>query len=262
MSPARAVISVSPHPDDEILGAGATLLGLRDAGYRVLNLACSLGRPPDRTRRRAELVQACRIAGLELVIPESLPPIGSGDDLARAQTALSTAIADLLEQSGAQLIVGPSPHDGHHGHEVVGRAIRDAVQARDEPLEVMFWGLWSELPIPNVLVGFGEARLRELQRALAAHAGELARSRLDRLLESRATANAVLGAERVFGFGVAGAEYDYAELLTLVGWRSARGWRLLSPRVLDPRHPTGGSEGPEIGWWLHAPSVRQALRAQ
>ena len=44
MSPAPAVLAVSPHPDDELLGAGATLMALRDAGWRVINLAASLGR--------------------------------------------------------------------------------------------------------------------------------------------------------------------------------------------------------------------------
>ena len=45
------VLHLSPHPDDEVLGAGATLLGLRDAGHRVINLACSLGRPEQQERR-------------------------------------------------------------------------------------------------------------------------------------------------------------------------------------------------------------------
>jgi LmbE family N-acetylglucosaminyl deacetylase len=39
------VLHLAPHPDDEVLGAGATLLGLREAGHRVINLACSRGRP-------------------------------------------------------------------------------------------------------------------------------------------------------------------------------------------------------------------------
>ena len=57
------VLHLSPHPDDEVLGAGATLLGLREAGHRVINLACSLGRPEQQDRRRAEVTDACRRAG-------------------------------------------------------------------------------------------------------------------------------------------------------------------------------------------------------
>ena len=131
------VLSVSPHPDDELFGAGATLMTLRDAGWRVVNLACSLGRPADRARRRAELEQACRTARFELVIPDELPPIGRDDDLGLAQRVLGGTIASARRRFGAELIIGPSPHDAHHGHEVVGRAIRDAVESAGEPAHVM-----------------------------------------------------------------------------------------------------------------------------
>jgi LmbE family N-acetylglucosaminyl deacetylase len=261
MTSAPAVIAVSPHPDDELLGAPATLMALRDAGWEVVNLACSLGRPEDQERRRAELIAACRAAHFELVIPDGLAPIGADDDLDLAQSRLSGAIGELVQRYGARLIVGPSPHDGHHGHEVVGRAIRDAVETRGEPAEVMFWGLWGEVPIPNVFVGFGPDRLHEIQRALSSHAGELQRNRFDRLLESRAAANAVLGPERVFGFGSRGTAHEYAELLMQVAWTPSEGWKLTSARTLDPQSPRAcqGAQGADIGWWLHSRSIRSVL---
>ncbi len=255
----RPVLHISPHPDDELLGAPATLMALRDAGWRVINLACGLGREADRTRRRAELEQACRLAGFELVILETPPPIGAGDDLDAAQAALSDAFAAAIQDTGARLIAGPSPHDGHHAHEVVGRAIRDAVERQREPAHVLFWALWGELPLPNVLLPFGAARLHEIQRALAAHAGELARNRLDRLLSARAAASAVLGPERLFGFGSTGGGDLYAELLTDVSWSRETGWRLVPPHRFDPLLPAALEGGPEIGWWLHQRSARGRL---
>jgi LmbE family N-acetylglucosaminyl deacetylase len=214
-------------------------MALRDAGWRVVNLACSLGRPADRERRRAELREACRRAGFELEVPEGLPPIGAHDDLALAQPALSAAIADAAQDLDAPLIVGPSPHDAHPGHEVVGRAIRDAVEARGSSMNVMFWAIWGELPAPNVLVPFDADRLAEIQHALAAHAGELQRNRFDRLVESRAVAHAVLGPERVFGFGAPGSEHEYVELLTQVVWSPDASWRLTAPREFDASQPLG-----------------------
>lgn len=255
-------ISVSPHPDDELLGAPATLMAIRDAGWRVVNFACSLGRAADRERRRAELAAACRLAGFEVVIADPLVEIGAGDDLELAQHALAGALVELLERFESRLVVGPSPHDGHHGHEVTGRAICDAVESRGQPLEVMFWGLWGELPFPNLLTGFDADRLAEIERALAAHAGEIERNRFDRLLAGRSQANAVLGAERVFGFGASGRPYEYAELLTHASWSGDRGWRLAPAREFDAAHVAGAApaEGPEIGWWLRARSAADRLR--
>src|SRR5581483_1293741 len=101
----RSVLHVAPHPDDELLGAGATLMALRDAGWRVVNLACSLGRPEHAARRRAELVEACRLAGFELRIPPQLPPIGRDDDLLAAQPILAQLVAAAVAETGAELIV-------------------------------------------------------------------------------------------------------------------------------------------------------------
>jgi LmbE family N-acetylglucosaminyl deacetylase len=259
MTDPLVVVGVAPHPDDEILGAGATLMALRDAGWRVVILACSLGRAADRQRRRAELIEACRVAHFELVIADRAPPIQVADDLALVQKELQQSIADAMTQTGARLLVGPSPHDGHHGHEVVGRAICDAVESHGQPCQVMFWALWGELALPNLFVPFAATRLEELQRALAAHAGELARTSFDRLLAARAAANAVLGPERVFGFGSQGGSDRLAELLTSVTWNPDAGWRLTAARRLDPSRPLADGDGPEIGWWLRAPSARAQL---
>lgn len=256
----KTVLAVSPHPDDEIMGAGATLMALRDAGWRVINLACGFGRSGDVERRQRELELACRLSGFELRVPDDLPPIGAGDDLGRAQRVLAHAIAAARDATGAEALVGPSPHDGHHGHEVVGRAIRDAVELRGAPQHVLLWGLWADLPFPNLYVGFGRERLAELQRALAAHAGELARNRLDRLLEARATASAVLGPERVFGFGTSGSQQPYAELLTALEFDGR--WRLAPARTWDPAAGFTRRGGDDIGHWLHAPSLRTYALAE
>ena len=257
----RVVLSISPHPDDELMGAPAALMALRDAGWRVVNLACSLGRPADAHRRRGELAAACRQAGFDLNIPDQLPPIGRDDDLELARTALAAAIETAITSYRAELLIGPSPHDGHHGHEVVGRAMVDAVESLGQPIAVMFWGLWSDLAVANVLAPFDADRLAEIQRALRCHEGELGRNRYDRLLEARALANAVLGPERVFGHGTEGIEHEYAELLMHVTWSAGQRWRLTAPHLLDPPAPLGQEAGADLGWWLRAESVAGRLRS-
>ena len=79
------VLHCAPHPDDEAIGAPATLMALRDAGWRVVNLACGLGDPGRRRLREAELREACRLAGFEL-------RLGGGLD---GRAAVHEAIAEL-----------------------------------------------------------------------------------------------------------------------------------------------------------------------
>jgi LmbE family N-acetylglucosaminyl deacetylase len=245
-------LHLAPHPDDEAIGAPMTLLALRDAGHSVINLAVSLGRRADHERRLAEVREACRRADFDLVDTPRLA-IGGGDDRDAAQAELTHLVTRLVAERGVDVVVAPSPHDGHHGHEVVGRAARDAA-----PPRIWFWGLWADLPWPTFYAGFDEDALARAEHVLAAHAGELARNDYAALLRARAVANRTLGAERVFGFGSDVRPEPYAELLTEVIHDGE--WRTGGARTLDPADPLaaappgGAWRSIPIAWWLYGAS--------
>ena len=96
------VLHLSPRPDDELIGAPATLMAMRDAGWRVVNLACGLGAPDQRARREAELREACRRAGFELLIEDSAE--------------------EAIEALAPAIVISPGPRDRHPAHERVAAA--------------------------------------------------------------------------------------------------------------------------------------------
>ncbi len=257
------VLHVAPHPDDELLGAPATLFALRDAGHRVVNFACSLGRAADAPRRRAELAEACGRARFESLV--SRAPLGDEPQAppGRRRQAERRLAAELEELLGARpfgLVVGPSPHDRHPAHEIVGRAVRQALESGIGPDRWWMWGLWGELPFPTTVTIFGTERLEEITVALGAHGGELARNDYRDLLAGRARAARVLAAELVFGFGSVGLTGPYAEAVS-EGVRADRRWLLGAPRLLDTADLRVPPAGPAIDWWLHERSVADRLRA-
>ena len=184
----------------------ATLMALRDAGWRIVNLACGLGRPAQHQRRRAEVEEACRRAGFELLPCE--PPLALSArrrPRRRRGDARRRCSAPCCRRSIRRIVCAPSPHDGHHAHELVGRAARRALEAHPGPTPPLWlWGIWADLPFPTMIAPFDRARLAEIKHALAAHASEQARLPLDRLIEARAVLNAGVGEERVYGSGLAG----------------------------------------------------------
>ena len=258
MAEALTVLHLAPHPDDEVIGAPATLLRLHDAGHRVINLACSLGKVDQHDRRRAEVTEACRRAGFELRVPEPPVPMSSTDDLALAERTLTDEIRRLVETEDVGLVLAPTPHDGHHGHEVVGRAARNALAVDGAP-RLWMWALWGELPLPTVFVPFGEEELERATYALRAHAGEVNRNDYVNLLRCRGVSARVLGAERVFGFGEPERSARYADLLTEVQFSDGEWW------AGAPREPDPAAALPEIprdralGWWMDGPSFRARL---
>jgi len=256
------VLSVAPHCDDEVIGAPATLFALRDRGWRVVNLTTSLGSAADSPRRLSEVTEACRRAGFELVVAD--PPLGDplrADQLPSAQAALERELETVISRWEPLIVMAPSPHDRHPGHEVVGRAVTAVLEARRFPVELWMWGLWADLAFPTLVVPFGAERLEEVLRALEAHAGELERNDYRRLVSGRATMNASLGPERVFGFGSSATGFSFAELVMEVHLVEGR-WLLGSPCVIDshPRLARGGGSpgtptGRDVTAWMHAPSI-------
>jgi LmbE family N-acetylglucosaminyl deacetylase len=233
------------------------MLALQASGHRIINLACSMGRAADRERREAEARESSRRTGFELLIPTRSVAIGSADDLDAAQPELAALIADLVRREAVDIVFSPSPHDGHPGHEVVGRAALDALSRLEGKAPVWWmWGLWADLPFPTLIVYFGQERLRQVLRALDAHAGELERNDYRRLVRGRAEANAVLGPERVFGLGAPGGRGEFAELASEVACRNGD-WLLGSPRELDPREPLVEPTPVSLSGWLREPSLTQ-----
>ncbi|MCA1721336.1 MAG: hypothetical protein LC779_09660 [Actinobacteria bacterium] len=152
-------------------------------------------------------------------------------------------------------MVSPSPHDGHPRHEAVGRAVAQTL--RGWPQAVWWcYSVWGDLPLPTLYVGVTQDRLDAALHVLEAYAGELARNDYRKLVAGRAAANAVLGTERVFGFGAARADSrPYAELLTETAWDGTR-FRAGTSRIHDPRHPLEKPSGADMTAWLTRPSDR------
>lgn len=253
------VLHLAPHPDDELIGAPATLLGLRDAGHRIINIACSLGRAEHAVQRRAEIEAACQRARFELIILEPPASLSRGDDLDDTQRRLVATFKDLLASTQADIVIAPSPHDIHHGHEVVGRAARDAVRG-SERTRLWLWALWSELPRPTLFVPFDDPRMEEILHSLAAHVGELTRNDYRDLVAGRSLAARVRGPELIFGFGEPGRPGRFAELLTEVV-PDGRDWRMGEPRCPDLSRPLAPlSAGRPLAAWIDAPSPSALLQ--
>jgi len=254
-SRAHAALALSPHPDDELLGCPAHLFALRDAGWRVVNVALTLGSEREsRPRRRAELEAACRDAGFELVLaPEGLMDGASAAPFVRR----------LAAGTDASVLVAPSPHDDHPRHEQAGR-LALACLAAGVTRRLWLWGLWADVALPTSLCLFDERRLAQIEAALAHHGGELERNDYRRLLRARAHATAVLAPERVFRYGAPGLAADeYAEALCELGLRDDGEVALCAPALFDAAaydpEPAASGQGAA---WLALPSPRRQAEGE
>lgn len=256
---APTVVHVAPHPDDEAVGCPAALLHLHDRGWRVVSVISSLGFPPQWTRRRAESEQASARAGFVPVFLDPPLEISLTDDLEGATGRVAEELPRLVAEYEASIVVSPTPHDVHHGHECIARGVQAALASIPSSVRWWMWGVWGDLPTPNVYYGFDQTTMDRALHILEAYSGELDRNDYRAFLTGRAKVNAVMGSERVFGFGSAAAStLPYAELLTEV--------RLIDGRFMasEPHHLDQGPEPTtrydvDLTPWLTGPSVHELV---
>jgi LmbE family N-acetylglucosaminyl deacetylase len=232
----KTALAVSPHPDDELIPVGGTLTVLADAGWRIVNLACSLGRAEQHERRRAELTAACAAAGFELDIPAVPVPLSGAEPGDGALAVTEELVRDRLAAYQPSLVLAPGPRDKHPAHELVAQAVASAVAGDGTDRTVWWWELWGYLDAPTLLVRVDHV-IDRVCAALEAHSGEIARNDFVGLVRSRARVASILGPERVFGFGASGVDYAAAEVLSETVFRGGK-WRSGEPRELDVRQPT------------------------
>ncbi len=132
----RSCLVLAPHPDDETLGCGATIMRKLSAGTPVHVLVLTDGAtwppwnsPADNVAiRGTELRAACRVLGLQvddlthLAFPEAELQLG-GD-------ALVDALADALRTHQPDEVLATSEADPHGDHAAVGTAVRKALAGR------------------------------------------------------------------------------------------------------------------------------------
>lgn len=138
---ARLVV-VSPHPDDETLGAGGLIATCAAAGIPVAIVAVTDGeacvgadattasiRVAEQEAAVAELTSADRLVLVRYHLPDG--------DVAAHRSQLAALLSDFARPG--DLMVCPSGDDGHPDHA----AVANAVDAVDVPVEVWWAPIWA-----------------------------------------------------------------------------------------------------------------------
>lgn len=134
--PPGDLLVVSPHPDDETLGAGGLINLCQRQGRNVTVLSLTNGEaacpevPDLGPVRQAELIGAMHALGIgaERVLRWELPD----GCIATHELRIERALCELGKDFA--LFAGPFALDGHPDHESAGRAIRKAAAALRRPL--------------------------------------------------------------------------------------------------------------------------------
>lgn len=152
--PGQRFLVLSPHPDDDTVGCGGTIVKLLEAGkdVRVVYLSMQVGEfTPD--ERRREIHSALEHLGVrDFSLRESSFP-----SLKEAIEIITQEIRSYVPDA----VFAPSPFENHDQHLRTFEAFRLAVEKMSVNPDAILYEIWNPL-MPNLLIPVNEAMERKV----------------------------------------------------------------------------------------------------
>lgn len=224
---APAALFFSPHPDDECISGGLALRILREARWRVVNVAVTQGSKRERQAARfQELAEACKYLGLglEATAPNGLERI---NPKTRAQDpqhwgACVDAILAVLQKYRPKVVLFPHERDWNSTHIGTHLLVVDALKRMPADfecycVETEFWGAMDD---PNLMIEISAQDIGDMITALSYHVGEVNRNPYHLTLPAWMMDNVRRGGEVVGGQGGAAPDFRFAVLNRLRRWKN------------------------------------------
>jgi len=225
-SAAPKALIFSPHPDDECITGALSLRLLREANWKITNVAVTLGGKAERKAARLrELKNACNHLGFDLIVAglDKINLETRRKNRAQWKSDVQT-IAKILTSQKPRTIFLPHENDGHAAHIGTHFLVLDALKKLPRGFEcfVVETEFWGQMVNPNLLVESGVEDVGYLVAALACHVGEVKRSPYHARLPAWMMDNVRRGVEIVGGHGGASPDFTFGTIYRLQKWRGGK----------------------------------------
>ncbi|HEX7010653.1 MAG TPA: bacillithiol biosynthesis deacetylase BshB1 [Phycisphaeraceae bacterium] len=117
------ILVVGPHPDDQELGMGGTIIRLAQQGHNVLLLDMTDGEPTpygSPKQRQKEWTKAAQILGVQRRL------LGLKNREVEHSLAARHLVAGVIREHQASIVFLPFPEDAHPDHVATTRIVEDA----------------------------------------------------------------------------------------------------------------------------------------
>ncbi len=153
------ILVVSPHPDDETLGAGGTLLRFKNEGHRIFwlnftNKSPLFGYSIEETKKRKRVVEkVCKMYPFDGFFDLGLQPTAVS---VLPQKEIVRKASEIIQTVKPTVVIMPYHHDIHSDHRVVFDTICSCVKSFRAPFikEILMMEIVSETEFTVYKKGF------------------------------------------------------------------------------------------------------------
>lgn len=227
-STGEVALILAPHPDDECIMGALPLRLLREAGFRIVTFAITLGSKIERKEERfSELEKACKWIGFELELLGQLGFDQVTPSSRKNNQAYWLSMVDTLKEAVAKwnpsALFFPNSKDWNQTHLGVHLLTMDALSKMPGFSPFLFeTEYWGQMPQPNILVESTTEHVGDLLTALSHHRGELERNPFHLTMPAWMQDNVRRGTEVIGGQGGQAPDFEFASLYRISRWISGK----------------------------------------
>ena len=153
---AKRILVIAPHPDDDIIGAGGSLIKAKENGSDIHILYVTRGLSDNAELIKQETLSVCNQLGITphfLDCPVRAIPLNNAE--------VNDKFSELLETIEPEIIFTSFFMDDHDDHRRVNQLLLEVLKNRNIPkAEIWAYQIYSTI-IPNVAVNITEQRKRK-----------------------------------------------------------------------------------------------------
>jgi len=208
----KKVIIFSPHPDDDAIGMGGTIIELVKKGNKILCMYITSGVSARNAvkgdipieekekKRIIEAEQASKVLGTNihfLNLPYFYGLTVKNEHIEK--------IIGLLEKENPDVVFVPHQHERHPTHKASTSIVILALKRCDLANldEIWFYEILSPIRTPNTIITFGEEVMNKKLEAIRAHESQIERRRYDIGIKGLNTFRGILK-DSILGVGYGG----------------------------------------------------------
>ncbi len=142
----------APHPDDESIGAGGTLIQLSELGSDIKIVWISTNKKDDTiaAERKEEARKVTEVLGATYEFWDF--PDG---DLSRYENQIRKLVSRIVSEKNPDVIFVPHPAEQHRDHQATAAAVAFGINDTKFDKEIWAYEVWAPM-WPNVAVGLEE----------------------------------------------------------------------------------------------------------